>query len=302
MRFKKYLLENDPIEELIELVTSDYSEAFNLKTPIYRGTKIKNVYEIKKSSRFKTPRNEKALKPLTFHTMTLVCPNWKKFPDRSKSLFMTFDLDETRVFSSSYVRVFPKNNSELGLSPTDFNYYENWPMVQNLKLKISTFTTNFQKYFIPQLYILAGFSMNEMIKTIGYSSQAISWFNENYKTLFAIFKNSYKGEDILKIYNDLINKKLKKPYDVIDYFHLDDYSHPDDRMLLSILQKQYNGDLEKMLGDLFDPDKNNFKVINVKDVDKFKNERGEMWTSDDCLLMEEHTVELLKRKLRNKDE
>lgn len=298
MRFKKYLLENDPIKELTDLVTGDYSVAFNLKTPIYRGTKIKSVYEIKTSKRFITPRYEKGFnKPVTFETMTNICPKWKMFPDRSKSLFMTFDLTETKVFSSNYVRVFPKNNSKLGLSQSDFNYFENWPMVQNLKLKISTFSTNFPRYFIPQIYILAGFNVDKMIETIGYSSNAVNWFNENYKSIFSAFKNENEGIDILKKFDILVKKLYKNNLKVLDFFHFDEAFRSNDKTLLQILQKEYNGNLEKMMKDLFDPEKNNFKVIDVKDVDNFKNENGEMWTDDDCLIMEENTVDLLKKKI-----
>lgn len=297
MRFKKFLIEEekkDPMNHLIGLLTGEYSDAYNSKTALFRGLKngISKFYEIRTKEKFTTARYERGTKPINLETIFEICPEWKKFPDRSNSLIMSKSLSEAKSFGpSNIVRVFPINGAKLGIAPTDFNYYRLWPMMEKFELTAPHF--DFAQAFIPQLYLLSleEFELDKMIQSIGYVSNAKNWFDLHHKKLFAYFKKTYIGEDIVKKY-----KQLEKENEIMKKFH-----NADETIFLEILKREFNGDLEKMCETLFSPEKNDFHIITTDQIDKFATkEMNELWTSDPCLIIQPEAydviVDIMKRK------
>ena len=298
MRFKKFLLEQeDPVKEIIKLFKTDYSDAYKLETALYRGLSnhLYKPYEIRTKDRFTTPRKQKGLKPFAIETMFEICPEWKKFPDRTKSFIFTVNKEEADFFNKGgIVRVFPKNGAKIAIAPTDFNYYNEWPMIEKYELKGISY--DFAYELIPQCYILCSeiFDIVDM-PLISGSSRTRNWFEKNFKTIFEYFSKHYVGKDVEKEFKKIIGtEKFKKENEIKSTF---DIALSDTRFLKT-LTKDFNGDLEKMCKTLFSPDNNEFDIITTNQLDKHpKKLKSELWTTDECLIMSEETVEVIERAM-----
>ena len=302
MRFKKFLIEEeDSFDEMIKLVKGDYSDAFNLKTKLYRGltSGLQKPYEIRTKEKFKhSSRDEKGTKPLALRTIYELCPEWNQYPDRSKSIMMTVDRTEAESFGrrGNVVRVFPINGAKLGIAPSDFNYWPQWPMTKKLELDQIHF--DFVDVFIPQFYFLTHKDFSHIRQDLRYRAEKENWFHNNYKKIFSYFKKHYVGKNVVEKFEKLAKQIIKEDEQLSNLYGraFNDYS------FLKALDKHYNGDLEKMITEMFDPDKNDFHLVTTDQIDKYAdwaNKQHELWTTDNCLIMSPHAVEILQKRLKN---
>jgi len=307
MRFKNWLMEDESedekMDELLVHLHTDFKEAFNNKTKLYRGTSEvkKEPYDIiKKTFKGGFRREKGENKPVTVDMLKELNPRWNEFPDRFQSTIMSVSEQEAIGFADSghVYRLFPKNGAKIGVSPTDFNYFHEWPF--NAKhFKLDHFGSNFKNEFVPQLFALTRDEFFDMhINRMLDRDQMREWFESKWKFASDYIKEHYKNEDDLfdVCVNKVLDKHKKIPIMLRKFFIVSDAE-----AFFNVLQTSFKNDLEKMLTTIFSPDYNDFSVCKISQIDNVKKTiNSEVWTEAPCLYIDTEIMDEVTEKYKEK--
>lgn len=274
MKLKEILKESDysknPVQKkfnefMDDIVSSGkYSDALNSKVEFWRGIRsdLKTGFIIQDSSKFSQDRYTKGIIFLSWNNIQKVVPEWSKFPNRNRSIIFTNNKKHATIFSNNIVKVFPINGAKIGVAPTDYNYFNEWP-----KLK---------KYFEDEgnSFIVDGFV--DLFR-------AIIILNRNDPTNTKTISNPSAENYFAKHYNSFIKLYNKN---IIDKIKFNDIYNNELHSFLATLEKEFNGNLKKMMDTLLSPSKNNFEVITTKKLNSVTGENQELWTEDKCLMVD----------------
>lgn len=270
------------VDDVRKLFETDYSEAFNISTKLWRRSSAVSHFKIFNSDKFITDRHEKGFKPFSWDKMQIINSEWKKFPNRSKSVMFTNSYDHTLLFNGETHRIFPKNSATIAASETDYNFFHYWPSIKKYLInksdqQFSSFTNDFN-LFVDQITSLV-FDEDKFFQFY-VSRKTTKLFVENKEEIF----KKIKTLPTTKKLTVQIEKKFEKSK--ISSHYLENLTRSN--IFLKILTDDFNNDLEKMFEEFFSPSKNGFKIISVKEIDNFiKDEDNayEFWTTDNCLIV-----------------
>ena len=247
--YKKSRSFNISTEEAIELLRTEYSEAYeNYKNgiKIYRGTNSDySVFVTDPSIGTRVSANTE-----NYYTLVIDnSPRWKQFPKRSKSVVCTTDKNYAGNYGEKYI-VFPINGSKIGVCSKE-DFWESFPILRRRfsSLPIGTNLHSLNRV-LSSLMNLADSSGKTDIKTF-----------ETLKKKFALIEDYLNNKKYLE--NDDIN---------LDF------------MEMTIDALSYKGSIIDSVEGLLDPDLNNFKVVSVREFDV--KGQHELWTDGKCLMID----------------
>jgi hypothetical protein len=296
MKFRKYLVEEEKLDQLKNLLKTEYNEAYRSGVVLYRGSRTSiDVFSIFNKSKF---NDEKRLergtgKPFTIDQLKQIAPEWNKFNDRNKSIFFTSNINHSQEFGDYTYRIFPCNKSKISTGVADFNYFRKWEFLEH------TFGEYFNSSYIRDFHFCIELIINyKKIEKIKEPTTLDLLPNPPYEIAHSIFEKIEYYQKLIdeqkKLYPDLFHryKQLIKKYYSYDNTYLDLINLG----VLKVFVKQYNCDLLKMFRDIFDPLKNGFEVFNVIHLPKYKNNM-EFWTDENCLIVDEWKLRKIKNEI-----
>lgn len=295
MRLKQFLLlEDNALEDLPKLFEGKFSDAYNSKVELYRGTMNRsfkdNSWIIQNKDKWhnveRRPRMDKAIQ---WNELKQIVPAWKKFPDRDSSIFFTNNKKHAEQFGI-LTRVFPCNGAKIAALSTDFNYIQKWPTFVALLNKTDMISNRSMNEFIFILAILSttpikARELGAMVKP-GLPGK---WLADNYDLVQKALDKIPKDKEFE------VFKKRNSEYSIALTGHDSSKNSWHDTTYYNILFKRFDGKLDKFF-QLFDPEKNYFKTISTNELDKsvVSNEM-EFWTEDDCLIVPEKSLEIYEK-------
>lgn len=294
MRLKQFLLlEDNALEDLPKLFGGKFSDAYNLKTELLRGTMNKsfkdNSWIIQDKSKWhnveRRPRMDKAIQ---WNELREIVPAWKKFPNRDSSIFFTNNKKHAEQFGI-LTRVFPCNGAKIAALQTDFNYIQKWPTMKSLFNSTNIISNRSMNEFIFILAILSvdpveARKMGSMVKP-GIPGQ---WLVKNYDVVQKAIDKIPKDKEFE------VFKKRNSEYSIALVGH-DSHNSWHDTTYYNTLFKRFDGKLDKFF-ELFNPDKNGFEVCKTSELDKsVVSDEMEFWTEDECLIVPEKSFEIYEK-------
>ena len=226
---------------------------------IFRGINgSNNPYKF--ISPFKTKREARNTLNIVNSFLDII-PSWKNWPKRSNSIICSSSSLIAGCYGTVF-QVFPFDGSKIGIcSQSDF--WESFPVVSERFPKNDIDSIN---HTLSNLYITFKLKINSQKFTTKQAKQLIDYLNK--KT------SSNEGIKFLYSMRDFSNKYVRE-------------------MLLDMINFYKGGDWIEYFDDLFNPEKNNFKLATIEEYSQLDIPRREVWTDSNSLMINPHALKFV---------
>lgn len=263
MKFESFLLTEGRIkqstfEDAQKLLTGKHSDAYktwlkNKGRYIFRGTGTLDTsyaYGNAKGSRPRRSANTTNHSTLWFSNH----PSWNKFPRRDESFICSTDPGKAEGYGTyaggALYHVFPENGTDIGVCP-DRDIFDSFDSKD----------TQANVYYINQ-FIVAAIENSRKILGASVSDNDVNW--KYMKYTFDSIKMAYDTSEF--------DEKMDYRNSLIDQ-----YFSPE----------QFDGDIESLLADVYDPKKNKFKIVKSgQPIERLK----EVWMGGNCLFVHDKDI------------
>lgn len=241
---------------------------------IFRGVPTQSTNPFKFVSPSKTYRKAKNTLNIV-NSILDVIPSWKDWPKRSRSLIGSSKKGAAEWYGKVF-QVFPLNGAKIGIC-SDFDFWQSFSKLDDRLGGDDIDDLNWK--------------MQTLFKYMGVIS------SNDKEVSYGESKNN-EPSDFLKFVS-VLNKKTKEAGNT--KFLLDvsqTFSKLND--IINDMMNQYNGnDWLEYFDNLFNPEENGFRLISIQEYSLLDNQRHEVWTDSDCLLMFPGVTKLLAPALKN---
>ena len=190
-----------------------------------------------------------------------IIPSWKNWPKRSNSIICSSSPQGAGWYGTVF-QVFPFNGAKIGIcSQSDF--WESFPVI---KERFENYDVDSLNYLFSDIYSLFQIPIDP-------------W--------------KFKVEDAKKLI-DYLNETTKRHEDVkFLYTNLEDGRSTRSLLLVDMINHYKGGDWIEYFDDLFNPEKNNFKLTTIEEYSQLETPKREVWTDSNSLMINPHALKFV---------
>jgi hypothetical protein len=269
-----YTIKNININTFKKLITTEYSEAYENAISgnfIYRGD-----YDMERRNiRIVTPGIRESQNTVNIYTRLFsdILPSWENYPKRNRSFICTSSFYKAGDYSDYPRIVLPKNGTMLGVC----SYRDFWVSFKRASESLGfSCLDDFNESFIDM--------SNDLNNIIHNNNLNIE--ENNIDSDMRIF-SKYTTNDLLKEFNKLdnvIKYIIKSKMDIINDPNI---SSMTEKIVNIMIRNNFNSILD-VFDVLFNPIKNDIKLVPVSKFNKFEYHDNEVWTDSTCIFIEVH--------------